>query len=404
MLVLGELVIDGAVLDSGLAFVMRAPNSYTGENVVELQLHGSMPVLRAALDALYRDGCRPALAGEFTRRAFLNNKLDLSQAEAVNDLIHAETHDAARNAAGQLQGRVGRVFDELQAQLTELLARFGVCVDYPDEDVPDVKSGDIIKTLDVIEQNLSELLESYAWGGILRTGLRCVILGKPNVGKSSIYNALLGRDRALVTPHPGTTRDTLEESVNLGGVLLRLADCAGVRETDDPVEALGVELAKRHAEEAELLLVVVDGSQPLDGDDRAVLDLARDDKSIIIVNKSDLPQKAETDVLEAAFLHICHLSALTGDGIGQLDAILRRMFDDRTLYDGSAISNPRQMDAIRRVLEACRAAGQALRLKTTPDVVMCELESAMAALSEVTGRSVSADVLEKIFSEFCVGK
>lgn len=403
-LVTGSLNIDGAVLDNGMAALMRAPNSYTGEDMAELHLHGSMPVLKAALDALYRQGCRPAGAGEFTKRAFLFGKLDLSQAEAVQDLISAETRDAARNAAGQLMGKVGRVFSEMYDRLIGMLAHFGVLVDYPDEDIEPAERQDMCRVLDEVEKELSSLLESYAWGGMLREGIKCVILGKPNVGKSSLLNALLGYDRAIVTPYPGTTRDTLEESVHLGGVLLRLTDCAGVRDTDDPVESLGVELAKRQARDADLVFAVVDGSSPLDGDDRAVLDLARDDNAVVIINKSDLPQSIETDALEAAFLHICRLSALTGDGINLLDATLRRMFDNRALYDGSALSNPRQADAIRRALDAVRSAGQALRVGVTPDAVMGELESALGALGELTGRRVSDEVLRKIFENFCVGK
>ncbi len=404
LLVTGSLIVGGAALDSGMATVMRAPNSYTGEDMAELHLHGSMPVLRAALDALYRQGCRPAEAGEFTKRAFLFGKLDLSQAEAVQDLISAQTRDAARNAAGQLMGKVGRVFMRVYDRLADLLAHFGVLVDYPDEDIEPAQRQDMCRVLDEAEKELSSLLDSYAWGASLREGIKCVILGKPNVGKSSLLNALLGYDRALVTPHPGTTRDTVEESVHLGGVLLRLVDCAGIRETDDPVESLGVERARKQAADAELVLAVVDGSSPLDADDRAVLDLAGDDKAVVIINKSDLPQSIETDALEAAFLHICRLSALTGDGINLLDATLRRMFDNRALYDGSALSNPRQADAVRRALDAARSAGQALRVGVTPDAVLGELEAALGALGELTGRRISDDVLHRIFENFCVGK
>lgn len=404
LLTTGSLVLGGGVMDHGMAVLMRAPRSYTGEDVAELHLHGSLPVLRAALDELYRQGCRPAGAGEFTKRAFLNGKMDLSQAEAVQDLISAETQDAVRNAAGQLMGRVGRAFSSMYDRLADMMAHFFVLVDYPDEDIERADRASLCRGLDEVEKELSALLDSYAWGGILREGIRCAIVGKPNVGKSSLLNALVGYDRALVTPHPGTTRDTLEESVHLGGVLLRLADSAGIRSTDDPVELLGVERAMRCAREAELVLVVLDGSRPMDDGDRAVLDLVRDDNAVIIVNKSDLPQQIEIDSLEAAFLHICCVSALTGEGMNLLDALLRRMFDSRALYDGSALSNPRQADAIRRTLEAVRMAGQGLRTGMPADVVLGELESALGGLGELTGRRISDDVLHRIFENFCVGK
>ncbi len=404
MLTLGRLVLDNYALDTAMGVKMTAPNSYTGQDMAELHLHGSLPVLRAALDALYLSGARPALAGEFTKLAFLHGKLDLSQAEAIQDLITAETNDAARNAAGQLLGKIGRSFLHVYDGLADLLARFYVVMDYPDESLPPAETEQCIALLDALDAELQALLDSYAWGRVLREGIGCAILGKPNVGKSSLLNALLGYDRALVTPHPGTTRDTLEESTHIGGIKLNLTDCAGMRQTDDPVETLGVERAREAVRSAQLLFIVVDGSAPLDDEDRAVLDLAGDRDAVVIINKSDLPQVMETDALEAAFLHICRVSALTGDGLNLLDGTLRRMFEQTTLYDGTALTSARQADGVRRGLDAVRAASVALRRGVTLDAVLAELESAVAALGELTGRRISDDVLDKIFADFCVGK
>lgn len=400
----GNLILEGRVLDQGLCLIMRAPHSPTGEDVAELHLHGSMVVLNAALSALWRIGARPAQPGEFTRRAFLNGKMELSQAEAVRDLVAARTLDAAFNAAGQLSGVIERRYMRLYDALTALLAHFQAVADYPEEDLPPSAATGMQASLGEITAELQALLDSHEQGRVLTEGIRCAIVGKPNVGKSSLLNALAGYDRAIVSDAPGTTRDTVEENIRLGGVLLRLTDCAGLRDTQDPLERQGVDRTKAAIEQAGLLFIVLDTSCPLDADDREILDFARERPAVILLNKSDLPRKLESEMLEAAFLHICEVSALTGEGLDYLDSMVRRLFDTRAVCDGSVLTGARQAEAMRATLEAAKEAEAALRKGYTPDAVMVELERAMNALGELTGRTMSEDALNTIFADFCVGK
>jgi tRNA modification GTPase len=401
-LVMGGAVVDGVLLDEGMAVRMVAPYSYTGEDVVELHLHGCIPAIRAVLEALYKAGAAPAAPGEFTRRAFLHGKLSLSQAEAVADLVTAETRDAARNAAGQLAGAVGQTFSKAYDALSNLLARFYAAVDYPEEDIAPGKPAEVLRS---VLDSLEELLTTAGKGLLLREGLRCSILGKPNVGKSSLLNAFVGHERAIVSPIPGTTRDTLEETVTVGGLKLRMIDGAGIRETKDAVENEGVLRARGEAENAELLLVVLDGSDVMDDEDRAVLDLARDRACLVLINKSDLEQKLERDQIEAAFLHVLPISAVTGQGLDAVYSTLRRLYEGGdTLYDGFVLTNERQADAIRRTADASRNALRGLKEGITPDAVLAELERALAAVGELTGRRVREEIVDEIFSKFCVGK
>jgi tRNA modification GTPase len=277
--------------------------------------------------------------------------------------------------------------------------------DYPEEDIPPHETAELLGSLEAVAADLQSLLDTYGeQGRVLKEGVRCAILGKPNVGKSSLLNVLAGYDRAIVNEAPGTTRDTLEENVRVGGVLLRLTDCAGLRPTQDPVEQQGVDRSRAAAEQAGLLFVVLDASRPLDDDDRWALDYARESPSVILLNKCDLPSQVESEPLEAAFLHVCRVSAITGEGLDYLDSIVRRLFDTRAVCDGSVLTGARQAEAMRATLEATLEAKRSLEQGYTPDAVMGELERAMNALAELTGRAMTEDTLDKIFEEFCVGK
>ena len=396
---------DGAVLDLCLATVSRGPRSYTGEDTAELQCHGSPTVLRAGLEALFAAGARQAGPGEFTKRAFLNGRMDLTQAEAVIDLIHAETDEAAKNAAGQLGGAIRRRTDAVYDALRDILSHFQAAVDYPEEGVEPFELAQYADTLRAQERTLRALLDTAQRGSVLTGGVPAVILGRPNAGKSSLLNALLGYDRAIVTDIPGTTRDTITERVRLGGVLLRLTDTAGLRETADAVERVGVERARAAAADAALALVLAD---PMGEETRdwATLRAAQGAEHILVVfTKSDLaPAPAEPDFGGLRADGVVSLSARTGEGLDTLAAAVAALYPAPDVPAGEILTNTRQTDAVRRALDALCAAEEALAAGIAPDAALTGLEEAMNALGELSGRTVREDITARIFERFCVGK
>lgn len=396
---------DGAVIDYCLATVSRAPHSYTGEDTAELQCHGSPAALTLGLEALFAAGARQARAGEFTRRAFLGGKLDLTRTEAVADLIHAESPAAVRQAAGQLGGALERTITELYDALTDLMAHFHAVLDYPDEDIEPFEAAEISAALTDAGRRLNSLAATYQRGRALVEGVPCAIVGRPNAGKSTLFNALLGYDRAIVTPIAGTTRDTVEERLNLGGVLLRLIDTAGLRETEDQVERLGVERSRAALEQAELVLAVVDGGQALSAEDEEILSLALTaPRCIVIAGKADLP-RAQDSLPVPEGTPVVRLSALTGDGLDELERTIQRLFpEDTGLRPGSLLTNARQAEAANRARQSVERAAAALAAGFSPDAVLSDVEEALEALGELTGRSVREDVTARIFERFCVGK
>lgn len=393
----------GRVIDQAMAVYCRAPHSYTGEDTVELQCHGSPAMLSAALEALFSVGARQAEAGEFTKRAFLNGQLDLTQAEAVIDLIDAESADAAANAAGQLGGALLRRIEPLYDRMTDLCSHFHAVLDYPDEDIEDFGAEELSKTLTFSAEELKRLLATYERGTVLKNGVRTVLLGRPNAGKSSLFNALAGFDRVIVTDIAGTTRDTVEETVRVGSVLLRLTDTAGIRDAADTIEALGVERSERAAQAAELAIFVCDGSQPLNDEDRRAMGAAkRAPRSLAVLNKSDRAQVVRAE--ELPFETVFSLSALTGEHLRELTDCIEAWYGGELHCDGSLLTNPRQFGAITRAAEAIDRAAEALRRGITPDAILTDVEEAMQALGEVIGRTVREDITNRIFSRFCVGK
>lgn len=396
---------DGAVLDYCLCTVSRAPHSYTGEDTAELQCHGSPVVLSEALSTLFKAGARQAGPGDFTKRAFLNGRMDLTEAEAVIDVIEAESAAAAANAAGQLAGAVTRRTDAVYDLLTDMAAHFAAALDYPDEDIEPFELEGYASRLDGAIEALESLCATFERGRVLREGLRVSLIGRPNVGKSSLLNALLGYERAIVTDEPGTTRDTIEEKTVLGGVLLRLTDTAGLREAGGEVERLGVRRALQAAEGSDLVIAVFDGAEPLSERDEETLAVARRARrAVAVVNKSDLHRRLDTARLPDCFEHVVSISARTGRGLDALAAAVREMFPAPEAPAGEILTNARQADAVGRALVSLRAARDAMREGVTPDAVLTEAEQAQQALGELSGRSVTDDVTDRIFSRFCVGK
>jgi tRNA modification GTPase len=404
----GEVLgADGATLDAGLVTISRAPNSYTGEDTAELQCHGSPVVLAEVLRAAFSFGARQALAGEFTKRAFLNGRLDLTQAEAVIDVIEAESVEFAKNAAGQLTGAVRAVADGLYSRLLDISAHFQAVIDYPDEDIDDFRASDYLAPLAEIEARLTRLCATSERGRVLKSGVAAAIIGRPNVGKSSLLNAFVGYDRAIVTAAPGTTRDTVEEKLRVGATLLRLIDTAGIRETEDEAERMGVARSSSAARGAELALSVFDGSEHLTPDDLRIIETAKQAKRrIAVINKSDLPRVADIAAIEREFGAVVRVSAATGEGVEALAAAIADLLSDggAPTAAGEILTNERQVKLARDALQCVLSAERALEDGVTPDAALTELEAAQRAIGEMTGRNPREDTVARIFERFCVGK
>ena len=413
-MVYGEMLdSEKRVIDRGLAVFFSGPRSYTGEDSAEFHCHGSPVVLRELLTALFSLGARQARAGEFTQRAFLNGQLDLTQAEAVIDLIDAETAEAARNAAAQLDGGLRRMLEPIQDTLLEITSRFYAVVDYPDEDIEDIQPEQITDALAQAETALDRLLATCQRGKVLKSGVRTAIVGRPNAGKSSLLNALAGYDRAIVTNIPGTTRDTVEESVLCGGVLLRLIDTAGIRETADIVEQMGVERSRAAMESADLVLAMVDGPVPVSEEDMPfLLSAAKQNRWILIWSKKDLtPSDAFLDFPMPLSMEyhspsaVVQLSSTTGEGFDLLEQAVKDLFPAGDPAEaGSLLTDARQEDAVSRARDAIRRAKDALESGLTPDAVLTDAEEALDALGELTGRTAKEEIVSRIFERFCVGK
>ena len=403
-LALGTLFdAQGRPIDHCMAFISRAPHSYTGEDTAELQCHGSPAALTAGLEALFAAGFRQARPGEFTRRAFLNGQMDLTRAEAVIDLIDAETADAAANAAGQGARAIRKKIDPIYDSWVDLCAHFHAVLDYPDEDIDPFTLSGYEASLTESSRALTALLASCHRGRMVQSGIRAVILGSPNAGKSSLLNRLSGFDRVIVTDIPGTTRDTVEQTVTLGRHLVRLVDTAGIRDTQDMIEKIGVDRSMEAARDCDAALFVVDASRPLTDEDRRAMDAALESpESIAVLNKQDL-----TGVIEPAdlpFSYIIPVSCKDGTGFDLLEQAFDMLFPDDALCDGSLLTNARQADAILRAKRSVDSAVRSLRAGVTPDAVLVDLESAMDALGEVTSRTMREDITNRIFERFCVGK
>ena len=389
------------VLDEVMVTCFYAPASFTGENTVEISCHGSIYITQRVLELLIVAGCKPAAAGEFTKRAFLNGKLDLTQAEAVIDLIHSRSPLQARSALGQLDGRLRRKVGALRQSLMDIGTEIMAYVDYPEETIGEIDENSIVERLIQSREELQKLLASFERGHLIREGIPTAIIGKPNVGKSTLMNALLGRDKSIVTDIAGTTRDTVEESALVGDMVLHLMDTAGIRETDDTVEAIGVERAKAAAQDAVLILAVIDGSRECDEEDIQILSLAKDKPAILIINKSDLPQKAQFEKKD--FDYIISLSAKEESGIEALHQAVHTLFVDETV-EGESLNNLRQKTAVAEALSSVQSALSAFDAGMGADMAGLDVAAAAECLAQLTGESIREQMIEDIFSRFCVGK
>lgn len=395
---------DGAI-DEAVITVFRAPRSYTGEDVVELAAHGGVYLLNRILRACYAAGAAPAAAGEFTRRAFLSGKLDLTQAEAVADLISAGGRQAAAAAYSARRGALCHRLDALCERLTAFAAHIAAWIDYPDDDIDGIDENELLAGLEQCAASLGELLDGYDTGRVIREGIDAVIVGRPNVGKSTLMNLLAGYDRSIVTELAGTTRDVVSDTVRIGEVVLRLSDTAGIRDSDDPIEQAGVRLAVEQLRGAQLVLVMFDGSQPLDENDRRVIKGCDGLPCIALINKDDLPRELDEQEIRQGFSRVVNISAKTHAGAQQLQAEVEELFRLGSFDPAAAmLANERQREGASRAHSELSEAIDALRTGVSYDAVCVCIENAIDGLLELTGKRASQEVVEQVFARFCVGK
>ncbi len=398
--------ISGEVIDEVIISYMKGPRSFTAEDVVEINCHGGVVSTNRVLEEVIKSGARIAEPGEFTKRAFLNGRIDLSQAEAVMDIITAKTDLAMKSAVMQSGGSLSQEINKLRAYLLDVLALIEYDVDFTEDDEePDATIPvKVSESLNKAITDMNRLLKGANEGKIIREGLKMTIIGKPNVGKSSLMNALLQEKRAIVTDIPGTTRDVIEEYINLGGIPVKITDTAGIRETEDIVEKIGVERSKEKLEEADLVVLMLDTSRPLDDEDREIIKSIENKKTIVLLNKVDLECKLQLEELNGLDNFI-EISAMTGFGIEDLKSKIKELFFNGEVDNESLIiTNSRHKQALYRALENCEIAQDRLKMNEFLDLISIYVTSGLRALGEITGAELEEDLVNKIFSEFCVGK
>lgn len=399
---------DGTMVDEVLCVYMQAPHSYTAEDVVEIQSHGGIQSLKKILALTYQNGARPAEAGEFTKRAFLNGRIDLTQAEAVMDIIRSRSEASLKLAVRQQNGQLAQELRKLRSKMLDVVINLEAVIDYPEEDIEDVTFDTVAGSIANTAAGIENLLAHAHTGKILREGLRTAIVGRPNVGKSSLLNALLKEERAIVSEYAGTTRDVIEEQLLLDGVPLVLADTAGIRKTEDYVEQIGVEKSRRLLQDAELVICVVDGSEGLTAEDEEILQAASEKPCVIIVNKSDLEIDTTLQQLQERFGidKVMPLSARTNEGIDRFAAWLKNYVygSEGTLSDGVYVQNARHEELLRQALQSLQDAQRAAQERLPYDCIVIDVRNAIDLLGEITGDTVQDEIINEIFARFCIGK
>jgi len=402
---------SGNMLDDVLLIKMKAPHTFTGEDTVEVNCHGGIIVLKNVLSLILRYGARAAAPGEFTKRAFINGRMDLAQAEAVIDLINSKTEEGSRAAASQLEGRLSQSIRDARRKLIELIAHIEAVIEYPEHDIEDITGETVYNGILQVKDELRKIAESYERGRVLREGVSAAIIGKPNAGKSSLLNALAGSSRAIVTDIPGTTRDIIEEYVNIKGIPVRFLDTAGIRSTDDPVESIGVEKARAAAAEAELVIVVLDGQTGLQPEDMEIIRSTAGKKRIIIINKTDIADGGRISDMKNSLMDmtdspVVMTSMTDGTGIDTLQETIDELFAGGKINVNSEvlITNVRHRQNIEDAIASLESAEAAYTGGLPLDFATIDIKESAEALGRITGESVSEDVVEAIFSRFCIGK
>lgn len=404
----GYIEYNGETIDEVLAVYMQKPRSYTKEDVVEINCHGGVYAVKKVLDAVLKSGARLAEPGEFTKRAFLNGRIDITQAEGVIDIINAKTELAHKSAMKRLEGGISKKIKSLRDDILKMAAHIEAAIDYPEHDdetmtYAQIKSG----TMSAIKR-INKLIINADLGKIINSGINTAIIGKPNAGKSSLLNYLLDEERAIVTDIPGTTRDALSESINIGGIALNITDTAGIRETDDEIEKIGVKKAFNYAENADLIILMLDGSKELDEQDIEILDFIKDKKAICVINKNDLEIKVDIKKIYSVIKesNIIFASVKNETGIEKLEEIIKEMFfdGDISITDDILLSSERNKVSLENALKHLENVIETIDLKMPEDFITMDLTESYRYLGEITGESLDEDIIDKIFSEFCLGK
>lgn len=403
----GHIKENEKIIDEVLVSFFKSPHSYTAENMCEINSHGGIVVMRRILDLCLKNGAELAQPGEFTKRAFLNGRMDLSQAEAVIDIINAKSDIEAKEGIKQLEGFLAQEIAKIKQKILDLMTSIEVSIDYPEYDVDELLDNEIAEKLGDIKNELQKLEKSFYNGKIIKEGIKTAIIGKPNAGKSSLLNAILKEERAIVTEYEGTTRDTIEEFVNINGIPLKLIDTAGIRDTDNEIEKIGIEKSKKLAKEADLSIVIIDGSKNIEKEDEEILKSVDCNKSIVVLNKSDLGSviDKETELLNR-FKYVINISALKRDGINDLYDTINKMFNlnEINLDNEIVITNERHRNIIKKAINNVEKAEESLKNGMPIDIVAISIKDILSNLGEITGDVASEEIIDEIFARFCLGK